>query len=79
MGWRHGSVAKERSGKADFGLHDPGERVLWEQRGHDLKKPNIYFSSRRGQEIPVRVQPWVKGRNQDKGTFLHHAWLHLSD
>lgn len=45
---------RKRPREAHFELYDPGERVLWEQRGHDLKKSNAHFSSRRGEKVPVQ-------------------------
>lgn len=49
--------------------------MFWEQRGHDLKKPKAYFSSRRGQAVPVKEAASSGGKEPEKTRDL--TPLHL--
>lgn len=40
--------------------------MFGEQRGHDLKKPKAYFSSRRGQAVPVKEATSGGGKETEK-------------
>lgn len=66
---------RKRLGEAEVGSHDPGERMFWEQRGHDLKKPKAYFSSKRGQAVPVKKAASGGGKEPEKTRNL--TPLHL--
>lgn len=66
---------RKRLGEAEVGSYDPGERMFWEQRGHDLKKPKAYFSSRRGQAVPVKEAASGGGKETEKTRDL--TPLHL--